>query len=288
MKELLVGGVSIVVLVAGCATSNTEQACTSNSGQALTVCAKGPVTKGVDVSYYQGTVDWGAVKTSGRAFAFVRVSDGLKYPDSKFTQNWSGTKAAGILRGVYQFFRPGQDPVAQADYLLEKMGPLDANDLPPVMDIEVTDGQSAATIQARMKTWLAHVEAATGRKPLIYTAAFMGSAIGDGFAAYPLWVANYGVSCPSLPANYTSWKFWQSSSTATVPGISGGTDADEFNGTLTSLLDFANTASTKAPDAGSPPPPPSPAPPDDPPAGGNGQTMGSADPPDAGPPDPCR
>jgi lysozyme len=284
-----------LVLGAGCSsTSAPENACTGNSGEALTVCAAGPTVKGVDVSVYQGTVNWKSVKASGRAFAFARVSDGLDYPDSKFDTNWAGIKAAGLLRGAYQFFRPGQDPTKQADMFVAKMGTLGEDDLPPVMDMEVTDGQSPATIQAHMKTWLARVELKTGRKPLIYTAAFMSGNVGNGFTGYPLWVANYGATCPLMPANFTSWKFWQSSSTGSVSGISGDVDLDEFNGNLTALTKLANPGGGASDagahdagthDAGPPPedagaPEPEPQPTSD---GDNGQTMGSGNgPPSAG------
>jgi GH25 family lysozyme M1 (1,4-beta-N-acetylmuramidase) len=86
------------------------------------VCAKSStLVKGVDVSKWQASIDWSQVKAAGYDFAFVRASDGLNYPDGMFDANWKGTKANGILRGVYQFFRPSQDPIAQADLMLAKL-----------------------------------------------------------------------------------------------------------------------------------------------------------------------
>ena len=142
---------------------------------------------------------------------------------------------------------------------VSKIGTLGKDDLPPVMDMEVTDGQSPATIQAHMKTWLATVEHATGRKPLLYTTQSMSGSVGTGFKSQPLWVANWDASCPVLPSNFTAWKFWQTSSTAKVPGIAGNAAADEFDGDLTALLKFTNPSVTDggtakdagpAPDAG--------------------------------------
>jgi lysozyme len=206
-------------------------------------CPAGATVKGVDTSQWQGPIHWPAVKQSGQAFAIARVSDGLDYPDTQFSTDWPAIKAAGLVRGVYQFFRPSQDPVAQADLLASKLaqyGALGPGDLPPIMDIETTDGVAASVVVQRMHTWLAQVQALTGRTPMIYTAAFMSSTIGTSFSTYPLWVANYGVTCPSLPAGWNAWVLWQSGDAGSVPGISGGVDVDEFDGTLAQLLAFAN------------------------------------------------
>src|SRR5262245_53102110 len=106
---------------------------------AVRVCADGPTVAGIDVSYYQKDIDWTKVKAAGVDFAFIRVSDGLNFIDSKFSSNWPSARSAGIVRGAYQFFRPGLDPVAQANLLIERMGPLEADDLPPVIDVETND-----------------------------------------------------------------------------------------------------------------------------------------------------
>ncbi len=224
--------------IAGCSSSGSPESACSSTGQALSVCAAGPVVKGVDVSTYQGTVSWSKVKAAGNVFGIARVSDGLTHVDATFPTNWAGMKAAGVIRGAYQFFRPGEDPIQQADLMVSKLGTLQDGDMAPVMDMEVSDGVAPATIQANMKKWLDRVQLKTGRTPIIYTAAFMSGNVGTGFTAYPLWVANYGVTCPTMPSNWTHWKFWQSSSTGSISGISGNVDVDEFNGTLADLVKF--------------------------------------------------
>ncbi len=260
-------------IAGGCSSGGPSRECSTNTTEALNVCATGPVTKGLDVSYYQGTVDFARVKAAGTVFVITRVSDGVRVQDAKFTENWPGIKAAGLIRGVYQFFRPAQDPIAQADLLLSKIGTLAPDDLPPVLDVEAVDGQTPATIQANMKIWLDRVEQSVRRKPMIYTAAFMSASVGTAFAAYPLWVANYGVTCPKMPSTWMAWQFWQTSNKGAIPGIAGDVDLDVFNGTLADLLKFANSgtpsldAGTPSLDAGTPPPPlPS--------DGGNGASMG--------------
>jgi lysozyme len=208
-----------------------------------TVCAAGSIVRGVDVSYYQGTIDWNAAKGDGIAFAFIRVSDGTGFYDPQFDANWANAKSAGVIRGAYQFFRPNQDAVAQADLMLAHMT-LEPTDLPPVLDVEVDGGQSSATIIAGIHAWIDHVHAATGRTPIIYTAHyFWGASVGTSeFAAagVPLWVANYGPSCPNLPDQWSAWQFWQDADNGTVAGISGGVDTDQWNGTLGDLTSWIN------------------------------------------------
>ena len=235
---------SVALSIAACSQS---QAPTCSSGAPLSVCAGKSTLKGVDVSSYQGTIQWPTVKAAGITFAFARVSDGTAYPDPDFAANWKGMKSAGVVRGVYQYFEPAVDPTAQANLLLSSVaaaGGFEPGDIPPVMDIETTGGQSTTTIQAHMKTWLGVIENAVGRKPLIYTSSGFGPNIGTGFGAYPLWVANWGVTCPSLPGGWTSWVFWQTADNGSVKGITGLVDLDEFNGAPADLTAFGFPASS--------------------------------------------
>jgi GH25 family lysozyme M1 (1,4-beta-N-acetylmuramidase) len=209
--------------------------------EALVVCP-GPVTlPGIDVSVYQGNIDWNQVKASGIVFAIARVDDGT-YLDTKFDQNWAGMKAAGLIRGAYQFFEPGEDPNVLADIMINKMGPLGAGDLPPTLDMEVTGGQSAATITAHVHTWMDKVQAATGRVPIIYTGKyFWNDNVGSGdFAGNPLWLAAYVSPCPSTPDAWGGWSMWQYNDNGAIPGIAGNVDVDMFNGTIEQLNALAS------------------------------------------------
>jgi lysozyme len=232
MREL------VSVILAGCATSPDTA-----TEEALSVCAAGATVSGIDTSSWQGPIDWSAVKQSGRAFAIARVSDGLKYPDAQFATDWPAMKRAGLIRGAYQFFRASQDPIAQADALAAALGAALADgDLPAILDLETADGEPAGVVVARAQAWLDRVQARTGKTPIVYTAAFMSSLIGTSFARYPLWVANYGVTCPRLPDGWTSWRIWQSGDSGSVPGVSGGVDVDLFEGTLDELRAFAGAS----------------------------------------------
>jgi lysozyme len=257
MKRLLACVVVLPALAgaAACSDSAREGECVGSAGDALKVCAGPTTVPGIDVSAYQGNVDWVKVKAAGKQFAFVRVSDGKNSLDSKFGANWKNTKSAGVIRGTYQFFRPSQDPIVQADLLLSELsknGGLQVGDLPPVLDLESTDGLAAATVVSKAKQWLSHVEAALGVKPIVYTAAFMSSTLGNNFGGYTLWVANYGTTCPTMPSGWSKWAFWQSSDSGTVAGIAGNVDLDVFDGSIADLKKL--TVQAKPSDAGAPKP----------------------------------
>src|SRR5690349_5648127 len=108
-----------IALLAGCAAPVV-----GSLNQADTVCAGGATTAGMDVSSYDTSIDWAAAHAAGIQFAFIRASDGTQYPDPLFASHWTDARAAGVLRGAYQFFRPAEDPIAQADLLLSAEGPL--------------------------------------------------------------------------------------------------------------------------------------------------------------------
>lgn len=215
----------------GCAAQEPEPVATLDQG--VTVCGSGPTLKGIDVSYYQGNINWSAVANDGVSFAFMRVSDG-GYLDTKFSANWSGSRAAGIKHGAYQFFRPGQDPIEQAEILLNGIGrKLAPDDLPPVIDVEASDGQSAAVIKQKLTIWIDHVKGVLGRDPIIYTGFyFWRDSVGaPDFTSSPLWHAQYSTaSCPTIAPPWQSWAFWQYTDSGTVAGISGGVDTNRFNG----------------------------------------------------------
>ena len=204
------------------------------------VCADGTTLPGVDVSKWQGAIDWNAVAGAGIVYAFMRVSHGVNTLDEYFDDNWAQARAAGIKAGVYQYFEPGQDVIAQADILLDRMGPLGPDDLPPVLDVESTTGLGPAAVAAAVGQWMDHVEAAIGAKPIIYTGRYFwqDNVASAEFSDYPLWIAHYTTGCPNLPSQWSDWVFHQYTSTGSVAGISGNVDRDNFNGDLAGLLSF--------------------------------------------------
>ena len=262
------GIVSAALLgLSGCANGEADSACVeSNQSPLAKACATSSnLVQGVDVSKWQASIDWKQVKAQGYEFAFVRASDGLNYPDGQFDANWKGAKAQGIVRGVYQFFRPSQDPIAQADLLLDKLakaGWIESGDLPAVIDIETSDGQSASTVRSKALAWMQYVEQKTGKKPIVYTSAGWSTVLGSALSAYPLWIANYTGTyqgyCPLMPDGWQKWVFWQYTSKGPVAGV-GSKDVDKnvFDGDLNALKAFAQSGTVPPPgpkpDAGADP-----------------------------------
>src|SRR5690349_7534 len=178
--------------------------------------------RGIDVSKYQGTIDWSQVATAGLTFVFIKASQGITGVDPELSANWSGAQTAGLLRGVYHFYQPGDDPTQQAQHFLATAPPFGAGDLPPVLDIETAGSLTPAEIVQGVATWLDAVQTATGRTPIVYTAPGFWKTLGTTqFGGHPLWIAEYGVSSPLVPAGWARWTFWQYSETGTVAGIQG-------------------------------------------------------------------
>lgn len=204
----------------------------------------GPRAEGVDVSRWQGTIDWARVAGAGQAFGIARVSDGLNTRDATFATNWAAMKRHGLVRGVYQFFRPTQGAVAQADLLVdavEAAGGFGPGDLPPVLDLEVRDGLTAAQVNAQADAWLARVTQRTGMRPIIYTSPGFWNPLGAAAKgdSNELWVAHWGVSQPTLPGGWRSWLLWQTSDAGTVPGINGAVDTNLWNGSRDDVRAYA-------------------------------------------------
>ncbi len=217
----------------------------------LEQCAAGWV-EGVDVSDAQGAVDWGAVRASGVAFAFVKATQGTYDAQSTFAANWQGAKAAGVVRGAYHFFDPTEDGAAQAAHFLEILGPVEAGDLPPMLDLECPDGDPGCVYAGRsgqvdpsllreqVDAFLAAVQAGAGARPILYTfpSYFEESGVdAGGLEVYPLFVANVGASgaaaagsCLDVPAPWASAALWQYSWKRSVSGVEGDVDGDRFLG----------------------------------------------------------
>jgi lysozyme len=199
-------------------------------------CPLGAATAGVDVSYYQGDITWPRVYRAGVRFAFIRAYDGVDVFDAQFIANWNGAKAAGLLRGAYQYFRPTVSPIEQADALVRVLRTYGEGELPPVLDIETLDGRTLAEVAAAARLWIDRVRAELHVEPIVYTNPGMWAwrpAIELG--TQPLWLAHYTSQCPVIPAPWVRWTFWQYTDAGQVPGIGGSVDLDVFDGTVDDL-----------------------------------------------------
>ncbi len=191
---------------------------------------------GIDVSKYQGDIDWNAVKASGVKFAWIKATEGGDVVDEKFTQNWEMAKAAGVPRGAYHFTywcRPAED---QAAWFIANV-PNDPGALPPVLDVEwnaasrtcpthVPREQALATI----KTILDAMEGTYGKRPILYTSIdFYHDVLEGEFTDYPIWVRSVK-DYPAVKYGTLRWDFWQHTAQGQIPGISGYVDRNAFYG----------------------------------------------------------
>lgn len=240
---------------------------------------------GIDVSKWQESVDWNRARTAGIKFTYIKAVDGT-WEDRGFKGHWAGSKDAGLLRGVYHYYRDDQDPKVQARKLLDVLNSTgDQGELPPALDIEETNNRTLTA--SKIKLCLEELERLFGRTPLLYTrATIWNPRIGKvtWAAKYPLWIAHYTVAGwgpdhmqrilntqPTIPTAWTSWAIWQVSDKAPASdyGVSGNTaDLDFIEAeTLTRLSTKPIPGDTQNPPTGHVNPPPTPS--------GGGSTGGS-------------
>jgi len=193
---------------------------------------------GIDVSKYQKRINWNDVADMningiGFEFCFIKATQGTGRTDPYFNLNWERSKNAGLIRGAYHYFEPGQDGLKQANFFLNQVDH-EAGDLPPVLDIEEINGVSKSTLRKRLKDWLKKVEESTGVQPIIYTnPKTYYYLLDDDFSHYPLWIAHYHAG--GRPRIFRNWHFWQHSESGRVNGIRGNVDFNVFSGDKTEL-----------------------------------------------------
>jgi GH25 family lysozyme M1 (1,4-beta-N-acetylmuramidase) len=204
---------------------------------------------GIDVSAFQGSVDWTSVAAGGALFAYVRASEQANIADGFFNANYSGAKSSGLFAGAYHRARPDvSSGGAQADYFIDHAGyARDGRTLPPMLDIEWPraswTGLNACynLTPTQMSAWIRdfvnEVHARTGQLATIYTNPnWWGPCTNNDatFGAHPLFNSGYLPSPPPTPAGWTTWTFWQYSNTGSLPG-----DQDVFNGDFAALTRLA-------------------------------------------------
>lgn len=201
--------------------------------------------KGIDVSVYQGRVDWRRVKQDGVSFAFIKATEGATLLDSRLVENRRNARANGIPCGYYHFFRPRSSLQGQIDNFVNAIGKLYPGDLPPVLDLEVPDQWREFSVGERnrmVKAWVDGVKAKLGADPIIYCSAYFPDDIlgnAQWLENYPLWVAHYTrAGSPRVPQPWDFWTFWQFTDTGRVQGIAGDVDVNFFNGSMEQLAKF--------------------------------------------------
>jgi GH25 family lysozyme M1 (1,4-beta-N-acetylmuramidase) len=230
---------------------------------------------GLDVSSWQGNVDWATVAANGARFAYVKATEGTSYVNPYFTQQYGGAYAVGLVRGAYHFGLPDRSTgTAQAQWFAAHGGSwsADGQTLPGALDIEYNPygatcyGLSQSAMVAWLTSFVTQYQALTTRSPVIYTTTnwwqtCTGNYAGLG-ATVPLWIACWCQTAGQLPAGWSNYAFWQwTNQQIDFPG-----DQDVFNGSQDDLVAFANGGQPPPPQPPPPPLPPPPPPPPPPPA----------------------
>lgn len=194
---------------------------------------------GIDVSRYQGTINWNRLRNAlidrlPIRFVIIKSTEGDSHIDTKFRDNFSNAKEHGFIRGVYHFWSNKSSARRQAYFFLA-MVHLQPGDLPPVLDVEHKPKNiSTEEFQQNILTWLHIVEDRYHVKPIIYTyCKFKDQYLSDSrFDDYPYWIAHYYVNQMEYQG---AWKFWQHTDAGRLPGIKGYVDLDIYNGSFYDL-----------------------------------------------------
>jgi GH25 family lysozyme M1 (1,4-beta-N-acetylmuramidase) len=203
-------------------------------------------TPGLDVSGYQGNVNWSATRANGARFAYIKATEGTSYRNPYFSQQYTGSYNVGIIRGAYHFATPNTSSgSAQATFFVNHGGgwSRDGKTLPPALDLEYNPYGSACygKTHAQMVAWIrdfaSTVKARTGRDMVFYTSTSWWSLCtgnNGSFGNNPLWIPRYGSSVGALPASWQYQTIWQYADHGAFPG-----DQNRFNGDFSRVQAFA-------------------------------------------------
>jgi lysozyme len=204
--------------------------------------------QGIDVSKFQGKIDWASVRSGGTDFAFIKATEGGTLVDERFAENWTGAKQAGVSRGAYHFMfwcRPADEQAAW----FKRTVPNDPDALPPVLDLE-WNAQSRTCPRrlpreealGMIRVMLREMEAHTGKRPIIYTdITFHRDVLEGELSHYPHWVRSTAAEPQERYAN-RPWLMWQYTAAGRVPGIQTEVDLNAFYGGSADWAKFVATS----------------------------------------------
>ena len=191
------------------------------------------LTFGLDVSQYQGDINWSEVDSVESKFplhfVLIRATAGDDKEDTQFDANWKGAKKHNLIRGAYHYYRPNENSIEQANNFIKTVK-LKKGDLPPVLDIEqLPKNQSIDSLKVGLKRWLKKIDAHYKVKPIIYTGErYYEDFLKEEFEGYTFWVANYNFFEENIKDD---WLFWQFTEKAVIKGINHNVDLNIYNGT---------------------------------------------------------
>lgn len=190
---------------------------------------------GLDISHYQGVINWEKFKKTAHPikYVFVRSTMGEDGIDVHFDDNWKNVKKIGHIRGAYHYYRPNENSTKQFNNFAAIVS-LDSGDFPPILDIEVIVKYGIKNLRAGILNWLKLAEAHYGVKPIVYTGrTFYNDYLKGSINGYPLWIASYS---SKHKLSSIDWKFHQFSDRIRVKGINHHVDGNDFNGNIEDLI----------------------------------------------------
>ena len=194
--------------------------------------------QGIDVSHYQGRIDWRQVARSGEvSYVYIKATEGEKLIDDNYRQNLLGARRAGLRVGSYHFFRPNASVQLQFQNFAQTVN-IQEQDLIPIIDIESRGKMSLPVFQRNLRQFLDKVERHYGVRPILYTSRdFYNKYLSGPFTNYKYMIARYHPDVPELCDN-AAFVMWQYSATGRLPGISHHVDRSCFmdNYTLSDIL----------------------------------------------------
>jgi lysozyme len=192
---------------------------------------------GIDVSQYQGTIDWENLEAIEEQFEIkfvvVRATAGSKKVDRNFKKNWKNLSSTVYIQGAYHYYRPDENSTDQANNFIKNVK-LRKGHLPPILDIEkMPKGQSMDKLKKGLQNWLTIVEKQFGVKPIIYTGEkYFEDFLQEDFPNYKFWIANYNPWKEKIEDEYLMWQFTEK---AQLHGINELVDVNVFNGNVDDL-----------------------------------------------------
>jgi lysozyme len=234
-KLLATALISAVVASCGSAAMNEMLRADSDPHPGVARAHALPV-QGIDISKYQGDIDWNRVRKEGIRFAYLKVSEGGDHVDHLFYDNWAAAAAAGIPRGAYHFMYWCRTASEQAVWFTQAV-PQDASQLPPVLDLEWNNASPTCSKHiprddalAKIKKMLEIMEYHTGKRPVIYTDInFHRDILAGEFKGYDFWLRSVAAE-PHTRYSDRKWTFWQYTATGRVAGVKGDVDRNAFHG----------------------------------------------------------
>ena len=208
--------------------------CLLSAAPTVTVLANTRVNHGVDVSEWQGDIDFDAVRRSGVDIVYIRAGEGSNYTDAYLNQHYDGARAAGLKIGFYHYVTASNTEEArqQAEFFYSLIRDK-AIDCRPAMDFESFPGLDRAEINAIGMAFMETLYGLLGYAPALYSDTYNTANVWDSsFTAYPLWVAEYGPGSPSNTGYWDTWDGFQYSDIGSVPGIRGAVDLDYFKDSI--------------------------------------------------------